>query len=111
MESIVLEAAHGLIRLADTNDHGVDFAGLQLFHRDSLFDIDDLWFHPESLEHGQRGDESAAIGKVDTDGLAIEIPETADRFRRDDMHLFVVELGDVGELLLDVLGEALPLEI
>ena len=27
------------------------------------------------------------------------------------MHLFIVELGDVGELLLDVLREALPLQI
>ena len=27
------------------------------------------------------------------------------------MHLFIVELGHIGELLLDVLGEAFPLEI
>src|SRR5436309_7965271 len=105
MEPIVLETAHGLIRLAPTNDHGVDFAGLQFLHRDALLNIDDLWFHSEPLEDSQRGDEGAAIRKVDADGLAIEIPEIADRFRRDDMHLFIVELGHIGELLLEVLGE------
>ena len=111
MEPIVLETAHGLIRLAPTNDHGVDFAGLQFLQRDALFNIHDLWFHSESLEHGQRGDEGAAIGKVDANSLAFEIPQVADRFRRDNMHLFIVELGHIGELFLDVLGEALSLEI
>src|SRR5260370_15805224 len=111
MEPIVLETAHRLIRLAATNDHGVDFARLQFLQRDALFNIHDLWFHSESLEHGQRGDEGAAIGKVDANGLAIQIPEIADRFRRDDMHLFIVKLGHIGELLLDVFGEALSLEI
>ena len=29
----------------------------------------------------------------------------------DDLHLLIVELGYVGELLLQILGEALPLEV
>src|SRR5260370_20489797 len=111
MEAIVLETAYGLIRFAPANDHGVDFAGLQFLQRDALLNVHDLWLHSESLEHRQRGNEGAAIGKVDANGLPIEIPETADRFRRDDMHLFIVELGYIGELFLDVFGEALFLEI
>src|SRR5260370_14078201 len=111
MEAIVLETAYGLIRFAPANDERVDFACLQFLQRDALLNIHDLWLHSESLEHRQRGDEGAAIGKVDANGLPIEIPETADRFRRDDMYLFIVELGYIGELFLDVFVEALFLEI
>ena len=69
MEPIVLETAHGLIRLAPTNDHGVDFAGLQFLQRDALFNIHDLWFHSESLEHGQRvRGEMGAVHVVDRVG-------------------------------------------
>ena len=84
---------------------------LQLLHRDALLDIDDVRLQPEPLEHGQRGDEGAAIGKIDADGLAVQFPQIVDRFRGDDVHLLIVELGDVGELLLDVLGKALALQI
>src|SRR5207302_10569594 len=100
MEPIVLETAHGLIRLAPTNDHGVDFAGLQFLQRDALFNIHDLWFHSELLEHGQRGDERAAIGKVDANSLAFEIPQAAARSRVDSMHLFTVVRGHSAELPL-----------
>src|SRR3984893_14551182 len=111
MEPIVLERAHGLIRLAPSNDHGVDFTVPHLLQWDALLDIDDVRLEAEPLEHGQRGDEGAAIGKVDADGLAVEIVQIADRFRGYHMHLLIVELGYVGKLLLDVLREALPLEI
>src|SRR5258706_13988941 len=111
MEPIVLETVPRFTRLAATNDHGVDLDGLQFLQRDALFNIPDLWFHSEPLEHGQRGDEGAAIGEGDANGLAIKIPEIADRFRRDDMHLFIVELGYIGELFLDVFGKALSLGI
>ena len=111
MEAIVLEAAHGFVGLAAANNHRVDFAGLQFLHRDALLDVNHLRLHPESLEHRQRGDERAAIGKIDADGLAIELPQIVHRLGGDDVHLLVVELGHVGELLLDVLREAFSLEI
>src|SRR5665213_2458904 len=111
MKAVVLELADRLVRLAADNDHGVDFAGLQFLHRDALLDIHDLWLEAEPFEHGQRGNEGAAIGKVDADGLAVELPEIVDRFRGDDVHLLIVELCDIGELFFDVFRKALLLQI
>src|SRR5256885_9528294 len=82
-----------------------------LLHRDALFDIDEVRLEAEPLEHDRRGDEGAAVGKIDADLLAVELAQAVHRLRRNDVHLFVVELGHIGELLLDVLGEALFLEI
>jgi hypothetical protein len=76
-----------------------------------MLDIGEVRPQPEPLEHGQRGDEGAAIGQVDADPASIQIPQRSHRFRRDDGHLLIVELGHIGELLLDVLGKAFPLEI
>src|SRR3979490_731765 len=111
MKPIVPERAHRLIRLAPAQGGGVNFTIPHLPGRDALLDIDDVRLEAEPLEHGQRGDEGAAIGKVDADGLAVQIVQIADRFRGDDMLLLIVELGYVGKLLLDVLREALPLEV
>jgi len=98
MEPIVLETAHRLVRLAATNDHGVDLAGLQFLQCDACSIYTTFGFIPSRSNTVSGGDEGAAIGEVDANGLAIEIPEIADRFRRDDMHLFIVELGHIGEL-------------
>ncbi len=112
MEAAVIgEGRDRFVRLASDHDDGVDRAGLQLLHRDTLLDIDEFRLDPEPLEHGERGDEGAAIRQVDTDGLAFEVLQCRDRFRRDHLHLLVVELGHIGELPLDVLGKTLALEI
>ena len=109
--AIVLEGADRLVRLAADGNHRVEFAFLQHLHRDALLDIDEVRLEAEPLEHDRCRDEGAAIGKVDADPLAVEIGETVDRFRGDDIHLFVVKLGHIGELLLDVLRKAFPLEV
>src|SRR6202171_5622337 len=111
MKPVVLDLGDGLGGFALYGNHGIDPAGPQFLQRDTLFDINEIRFDSEPLEHDQSRDEGSAIRKVDADGLALEIPEAAYRFRRDDMHLFIVKLGHVGELVLDVLRDALLLEI
>ena len=111
MEAVVVECADRFVRLAADGNHRVDLASPHFFHRDTLLDIEEVRLDAEPLEHNCRRHEGAAVGKVDTDLLAVELADVGDRLRRDDIHLFIVELGHVGELLLDVLCEALFLEI
>ena len=65
----------------------------------------------QPLEHDGGRDERAAVGHVDRHGLALELRHAVDRLRGEHVHFFVVELGDEGELLLDVVGVALLLEV
>ncbi len=111
MKPIVLELADGLGRLALNGDHGIDLAGLHFLQSDPLLDINELRLDSKPLEYDQGRHEGSAVGQIDTDGLAIEVLEAADRFRRDDMHLFVIELGHVGEFFLDVFRQTFLLEI
>src|SRR3982074_2281406 len=111
MKPIVLELADGLGRLALNSDHGIDLAALHFLQSDPLLDIDEIRLGSEPLEYNQGRHEGSAVGQTDADGLAIEILEAADRFRRDDMHLFIIKLGHVGEFFLDVLRQTFFFEI
>jgi len=62
-------------------------------------DIKEIWSNSEPLETIAAVTKGPAVRKIDADLLALEILHAADRFRRDDMHLFVIKLGYVGELV------------
>src|SRR3979490_2139737 len=111
MQLVLLDLSDGLGGFALNGDHGIDGAGPQFLKRDALLDIDEIWSNSEPLENDSRRYESSAIRKINADFLALEIPEAADRFRRDDVHLFIIKLGYVGELFLDVFGETFFLQI
>src|SRR5256885_11921023 len=62
-----------------------------LLHRDALFDIDEVRLEAEPLEHDRRGDEGAAVGKIDADLLAVELAQAVDRksTRLNSSHLVI----------------------
>ena len=109
--AVIVEGGDRHVRLTANHDDGVEVALLQFFHCNPLLDIDEVRLDPEPLENCQCSHKRAAIGQVDAHRLTFEIVQALDGLGCDDLHLLIVELGHIGKLLLDVVGEALLLEV
>ena len=111
MQVAIVDLVQPLQRLALDRDDRVDLALAQHVHRQPRLLIDQMRPDAEPFEHVDRGHEGGAVGQIDHHGLAVEVLHAADRLRRQNVHLLVEHLGHVDELVADVLGEVLAVEI
>ena len=111
MQVPIPDLAQPLRRLALDGEDGIDLAPAQHVDCEPRLAVHQMRLDAQPFEHVDRRHEGAGIRLIDDDRLAVEILQTSDRPRCEDVHLLVEQLGDVDELLVDAAGEVLALKI
>ncbi len=111
MQVGVVDLGEPLQRLAFHGDDRVDVALAQHFERDPRFDIQQMRLDPEPLEHVDRGHEGGGVEQVHRHRPAVELLHAVGRLLGEDMQFLVEHLGNVDELVADVVGVVLAFEI
>jgi len=98
-------------RLARDIDQGGDLPAFQPFQRRCLVVVDELCRNAQGIEHdGRRHRRSAAL-QVDVHRLMCQVLDPVDVGVGEEVDLFVIQLGDVLDRLLDAGEQAFAPEI